>query len=89
MDIQQFAYIQKEYQRQNIRWLRISPDASKTGGTFILLYQDLSNTSLYDYWFESLEIAQKWAKKYYGVEESDWKSRESLEQDGIDIIDEK
>jgi hypothetical protein len=88
MDEQIFAYIQKEYQRQNIRWFRISPDSLKTGGIFVLLYQDLSNASLYDYWFENLEIAKKWAKKYYDVKEGDWRTRESLEQDGIVIVDE-
>ena len=89
MKEQEFAFIAKAYQQQNIQWIRLSPDDENTGGLFLLLYSDLSKGSLYDYWFENIFSAKEWAKKYYGIQEIDWKNRESLEMDGIAIIDEK
>lgn len=88
METQKFAFIPEEYQSQDIRWLRISPNTDKTGGVFILLYHDLSKSSLYDYWFENINIAQQWAEESYGIKEQDWRTRESLENDGMQIIDE-
>lgn len=88
MDIQKFAHISDEYQKQNIRWARISPDAQGTGGVYILLCQELSQRSLFDYWFENVDVAQRWAYQYYGIKEGDWRSKEDLERDGVQIIEE-
>lgn len=88
MDTHLFAYISNENQSQNIRWARISPDTSNTGGIYLLLYQELSKGSLFDYWFENIDAAKMWANKHYGITKEDWRTRESLEQEGIQIIDE-
>jgi hypothetical protein len=89
MEIHIFAYISKEHQNNNICWARLSPDNSNTGGIFLLLYQELSKSSLFDYWFEDMDKAQAWANKYLGIKVEDWRTRESLEQEGFRIIDEK
>lgn len=88
MDSQKFAYIPDEYQTQDIHWARLSPDPNQTGGVYILLYKDLSISSLYDYWFENIAVAQQWAEKFYAIKERDWRTRESLENEGIQIVDE-
>jgi hypothetical protein len=49
MEPQKFAYIPEENQKNNICWARISTDETDTGGVFLLLYQELSKSSLFDY----------------------------------------
>lgn len=88
MDINIFAYIPEEYQRQNIQWAIISPDSLKTGGIFLFLCQGLTGSCLYDFWFENLEIAKEWATENYGIKVENWRTKESLDQDGIHIFDE-
>ena len=85
---QKFAYIKEKYQVQGIRWLRLSPGKSIDDGVFILLHKEVSKTCMYDYWFEDIEIAEKWAEKYFGVKPSDWQSAEDLLSKGIQIYDE-
>jgi hypothetical protein len=87
--MQEFASVPKEYQKQNIHWLRLSPDNESTGGVYLLLYTELSENSLYDYWFENLETAKIWGEKYFGVHKNDWRMREELLKEGIIVIDEK
>jgi hypothetical protein len=89
METQKFAYISEEYQKNNICWARISPDNTDTLGVYLLLYQEISKSSLFDYWFENLDVAQAWAKKYLGIMDGNWRTKESIEQDGFRIIDEK
>ncbi len=88
MDTPKFAHVATEYQAQGIQWLRLSPGSAQEEGVFILLYKELSKPCLYDYWFENLEIAKKWAEKYYGVNADDWTTADDLIKRGIQIIDE-
>jgi hypothetical protein len=85
---QKFAYVAVEHQKQGIRWLRLSPESLIEDGVYILQYDDLSKPALYDWWFEDLGAAMNWAKKFYGIEITDWQTAEILRKRGIQIIDE-
>ena len=89
MDIQIFAKTPTNPNNQLFHWVRISPDSQGTGGVFVLLNDDLSQKSLFDYWFENIDIAKKWANRNFGISNDDWKTKEDLQQEGFEVIDEK
>ena len=85
---QKFANIPDKYQNQGIKWLRLSPGTTKQDGIYILLYDDISKTSLYDVWFQNTEIAEIWVEEQYGIKLNDWKTSAELGHMGIKTIDE-
>jgi len=84
-----FAHIAPKYQAQEIQWLRFSPASAAKDGVFILLYQELAKSSLFDYWFENDKLAHEWAQEFYGVAPDVWETADELAKRGIQIIDEQ
>lgn len=82
-----FAQIIKERQKQDIKWLRLSPGIQGDQGFFIYLYENISENYKYDYWFKNLDQAKEWAKERYDIDESDWKTVIELNRMGIMDID--
>lgn len=87
MDTTKYALVPKEYQDNDAHWLKIQKASiGRDQGYFVYLYpEDPSKPYKYDQWFENLEIALEYGYEVYGIKEEDWKTKETLEQEGIEM----
>lgn len=88
MENQKFIEVPKEFWgKDNIRWLRVTDERLEGKGVTVDLYQELSEGHIYDWWFETLEIAEEFVEENYGVIQEDWLSADDLLKKGLEIPD--
>lgn len=83
-----FAQVPEEFQKQEIRWVVISPDDEEVNAVSVFQYTNIKDRCLYDQFFECIEDAKEWCKEIYNVEQ--WLSESELKKRGItDISDDR
>lgn len=81
----QIAKLKPEAEFNGIKWLKLIPDTQTPGCCFVHLYSDISDCYKWDNFFMSEADAKEAFFEEHGVEELDWVTPESLEQQGISV----
>jgi len=70
--MRRISSVSSKCQEQGIRWIVLEEDRYGSGGIFLYLHRDLNEPSIYDFWFETLEQAEKQTRDKWGISETDW-----------------
>lgn len=57
---------------EDVRWLVLEADESKTGGWSLFVHDDLTKECRNDFWVSTLEEGKRTAQDLWGVQPEEW-----------------